>query len=106
MLGCTTKPEEFAEQIRKAITNFDRSLAVQVWEALKGKAQTKLRDEVKKVFELNSPKGSTWVESVTSFRYMPTEANKPYTVRKESGKGGEYWYGYRKVAGKLPKNWV
>jgi hypothetical protein len=47
MLSCTTEPAEFAEQIRKAITNFDRSLAVQVWEALKGKAKTKLRDEVK-----------------------------------------------------------
>jgi hypothetical protein len=44
MMSCTT---ELTEQIRKAIANFDRSLAVQVWEALKGKAQTKLRDEVK-----------------------------------------------------------
>jgi hypothetical protein len=47
MLGCTTKPEEFAEQIRKAITDVDRSLAIKVWNALAGKAKTNLRNEVK-----------------------------------------------------------
>jgi hypothetical protein len=34
MLSCTTEPAEFAEQIRKAIANFDRSLAIQVWDGL------------------------------------------------------------------------
>jgi hypothetical protein len=47
MLGCTTKPEEFAEQIRKVIANVDRSLAIKVWNALAGKAKTNLRNEVK-----------------------------------------------------------
>lgn len=47
MLGCTTKPEEFAEQIRKAIANFDRSLAIQVWDGLKAKEKRKFREEVK-----------------------------------------------------------
>jgi len=47
MLSCTTEPAEFAEQIKKAIANFDRSLAIKVWNALAGKAKTKLRDEVK-----------------------------------------------------------
>ncbi|MEG4810319.1 hypothetical protein QUA82_21795 [Microcoleus sp. F8-D3] len=59
-----------------------------------------------KVFELDSSKGSTWLESVNSFRFEPTEASKPYTVRKESGKGGDYWYGYRKVAGRLHKKYI
>lgn len=59
-----------------------------------------------RVFELDSSKGLVWLESVTSFRYEPTTANKPYTVRKESGKGGDYWYGYRKVSGKLHKKYV
>ncbi|MEZ2231264.1 hypothetical protein [Microcoleus sp.] len=59
-----------------------------------------------KVFELDSPKGSMWLESVTSFRFEPTSSNKPYTVRKESGKGGDYWYGYRKMAGKLHKKYI
>jgi hypothetical protein len=59
-----------------------------------------------KVFEFDSPKGSAWLESVTSFRFEPSGTNKPYTVRKESGKSGNYWYGYRKVAGKLHKKYI
>jgi chromosome segregation ATPase len=59
-----------------------------------------------KVFELDSPKGSAWVEAIGSFRYEPTGANKPYTVRQETKKGGDYWYGYRKVAGKLHKKYI
>src|SRR4028118_702084 len=47
MLSCTTEPVEFVEQIKKAITNFDRPLALQIWEALEGKAKEKLRSEVK-----------------------------------------------------------
>jgi chromosome segregation ATPase len=59
-----------------------------------------------KVFELDSCKGSAWLESISSFRYEPTGANKPYTVRQETKKGGDYWYGYRKVAGKLHKKYI
>ena len=47
MLSCTTEPAEFVEQIKKAIANFDRPLALEIEEALKGKAKAKLRDEVK-----------------------------------------------------------
>lgn len=47
LLSSLTKPEEFAEQIRKAIANFDRLLAIQVWEGLKAKVKRKLREEVK-----------------------------------------------------------
>jgi hypothetical protein len=47
LLSYLTEPEEFAEQIRKAITNFDRPLALEIEEALKGKAKAKLRNEVK-----------------------------------------------------------
>jgi 5S rRNA maturation endonuclease (ribonuclease M5) len=47
MLSCTTDPAEFAEQIRKAIANLDQPLALEIEEALKGKAKAKLRDEVK-----------------------------------------------------------
>jgi hypothetical protein len=49
MLSCTTEPAEFAQQIRKAIINFDRSLADEVWKALEGKAKKKLRNEAKNV---------------------------------------------------------
>jgi chromosome segregation ATPase len=56
-----------------------------------------------KVFELDSPKGSAWVESVGSFRFDPKGDGKPYTVRKErSG----YWYGCRKVSGKVRKKYI
>ena len=47
MLSCTTDPAGCAEQIRKAIANFDRSLAIQVWDVLKAKAKRELRAEVK-----------------------------------------------------------
>jgi CRISPR-associated protein Cmr3 len=39
--------EKFAKQIRKAIVNFDRPLAVEITKALQGKAKAKLRNEVK-----------------------------------------------------------
>lgn len=58
------------------------------------------------VFELDSAKGSVWLELIGSFRFEPVGGNKPYTVRKESGKGGDYWYGYRKVGGKLHKKYI
>jgi hypothetical protein len=63
-------------------------------------------EESGRVFELDSPKGAAWLEAAASFRFEPTGTNKPYTVRKETGKGGDYWYGYRKVAGKLHKKYI
>jgi chromosome segregation ATPase len=56
-----------------------------------------------KVFELDSPKGFAWLESIGSFRFEPNGNSKPYTVRKESG---VYWYGCRKVAGKVRKKYI
>jgi len=47
LLSYLTEPEELAEQIRKAIGNFDRSLAIQIWDGLKAKVKRKLREEVK-----------------------------------------------------------
>jgi chromosome segregation ATPase len=56
-----------------------------------------------KVFELDSPKGAAWVEAIGSFRYEPSGDSKAYTVRREpSG----YWYGCRKVAGKVRKKYI
>jgi hypothetical protein len=68
--------------------------------------QGTIETEDGKVFEFDSFKTSVWLESATSFRFEPTGANKPYTVRKESRPGGDYWYGYRKVAGKLHKKYI
>jgi chromosome segregation ATPase len=56
-----------------------------------------------KVFELDSPKGAAWVEAIGSFRFEPSSDSKAYTVRREpSG----YWYGCRKVAGKVRKKYI
>ena len=45
-----------------------------------------------------------WLGRTQSFRYVPKE-NAPFTVRKEKSRrgDGDYWYGYRKVGGKLHK---
>src|SRR6476469_7372129 len=56
-----------------------------------------------KVFELDSPKGAAWLESIGSFRFEPSGDSKACTVRREpSG----YWYGCRKVAGKVRKKYI
>ena len=74
--------------------------------AIASVVQGLIETEDGKVFELDSGRGSTWLEGVSSFRYEPAGANKPYTVRQEAKKGGDYWYGYRKVAGKLHKKYI
>jgi chromosome segregation ATPase len=56
-----------------------------------------------KVFELDSPKGAAWMKVIGSFRFEPTGGGKPYTVRKEAS---GYWYGCRKVAGKVRKKYI
>ncbi|MBD0299057.1 MAG: hypothetical protein ICV82_01995 [Nitrososphaera sp.] len=61
MLSCTTEPAEFAEQIKTAITNFDRSLGIQVSRALKDKIQ--LRKEVR---------AALTVEEFDNFRLLVT----------------------------------
>jgi hypothetical protein len=47
LLSYLTEPEEFAEQIRKAIANIDQPLAIQILNVLKGKAKEKLKEEVR-----------------------------------------------------------
>lgn len=47
------------------------------------------------------------IESLDSFRYVPDSDNAPFTARKEKGGGqADYWYGYRKVNGKLHKRYI
>src|SRR4028118_1391714 len=71
--------------------------------AIPSLVQGMIETEDGKVFELDSPKGSAWLESIGSFRFEPSSDSKPYTVRKESG---IYWYGCRKVAGKVRKKYI
>jgi len=56
-----------------------------------------------KVFELDSPKGTTWLETIGSFRFEPSGDSKAYTVRKEPN---GYWYGCRKIAGTVRKKYI
>jgi chromosome segregation ATPase len=71
--------------------------------AIPSVVQGTIETEDGKVFELDSPKGATWVESIGSFRFEPSGNNKACTVRREpSG----YWYGCRKVAGKVRKKYI
>ena len=44
-----------------------------------------------------------WLETAKSFRYVPESSDAPFTARKEKS---DYWYGYRKVAGKLHKRYI
>ena len=71
--------------------------------AIPSVVQGLIETEDGKVFELETPKGSAWLESIGSFRFEPSSGNKPYTVRKESG---IYWYGCRKIAGKVRKKYI
>ena len=71
--------------------------------AIPSLVQGMIKTEDGKVFKLDSPKGSAWLESISSFRFEPSGNNKPYTVRKESG---IYWYGCRKITGKVRKKYI
>jgi hypothetical protein len=44
-----------------------------------------------------------WLETAQSFRYVPESADAPFTARKEKS---DYWYAYRKMAGKLHKRYI
>ncbi len=56
--------------------------------------------------ELGNPQWFEWLESASSFRYVPKCGELPYTVRKETTRGNAYWYGYRKRSGKLHKRYI
>src|SRR4028119_1884797 len=71
--------------------------------AIPSLVQGMIETEDGKVFELDSHKGSAWLESIKSFRFEPSGDSKPYTVRKEAS---AYWYGCRKVAGKVRKKYI
>jgi chromosome segregation ATPase len=71
--------------------------------AIPSVVQGLIKTEDGRVFELDSSKGVAWVEVIGSFRFEPSGDGKPCTVRREpSG----YWYGCRKVAGKVRKKYI
>jgi chromosome segregation ATPase len=64
-----------------------------------------IETESGRVFELESTKGAEWLNTIKSFKYVPTGNYPEFTVRKE-GKDDNYWYGYRRADGKLHKKYI
>ncbi len=64
-----------------------------------------------KMLKLGSAKFFEWLDNLDnrSFRFIAGMAgNQSFTARKEASKGreGDYWYGYRRVEGKLRKRYI
>lgn len=66
-------------------------------------AQGMLSDDSGVIVELSSPQWLDWINKHASFRYEPITDVTGFTARAE--KSG-YWYGYRKVSGKLHKRYI
>lgn len=58
-----------------------------------------------KAFNLASPEGSEWLKGATSFRYESC-GRSPFTAQKKPARGIDYWYGSRKVRGKLYQKFI
>ena len=67
-----------------------------------------LKLESGKKIKLDSRQWWQWLESMSSFRYIPANETTPFTVRNEKGNKGQqsYWYAYRKDSGKLKKRYI
>ena len=61
-----------------------------------------LEPEHGNMVEIDSRRWFDWLTENQSFRYESNE-HAPYTARKEKS---DYWYGYRKVSGKLHKRYI
>ena len=61
-----------------------------------------LEPEHGNMVEIDSHRWFDWLTENQSFRYESNE-HAPYTARKEKS---DYWYGYRKVSGKLHKRYI
>mgnify|MGYP003402345023 FL=1 len=60
-----------------------------------------------KTIQVDSRRWFDWVESSECRSFRFSDGESPYTCRKERVKGVEgYWYGYRKVEGKLHKRYI
>ena len=60
-----------------------------------------------KTIQVDSRRWFDWIESSECRSFRFSDGESPYTCRKERVKGVEgYWYGYRKVEGKLHKRYI
>jgi hypothetical protein len=70
-----------------------------------------LKIEEGKMLKIGNPKFFEWLDNPDnrSFRFIAGDAGtQSFTARKETSKKGEgdYWYGYRRVEGKLHKRYI
>lgn len=61
-----------------------------------------LKPEYGNMIQIDTKCWFDWLTENKSFRYE-SNTHAPFTVRKEKS---DYWYGYRKVAGKLHKRYI
>ena len=60
-----------------------------------------------KVIEIGDTRWQQWLDSDDSKSFRFEDCDAPYTCKKENPSGNNaYWYGYRKVAGKLHKRYI
>ena len=60
-----------------------------------------------KVIEVGDTRWQQWLDSDDSKSFRFEDCDAPYTCKKENPSGkNAYWYGYRKVAGKLHKRYI
>lgn len=55
---------------------------------------------------LDTPCWWHWLETATSFHYVPTQTIYAFTVRKEKRRNDWYWYAYLKYDSKLHNAYV
>jgi hypothetical protein len=70
-----------------------------------------LETEDHEVIKIGTPMWRRWLEYHSSFHYNPkAKSQQGFTARKEKSRGRatevDYWYGYRKVEGKLHKRYI
>lgn len=60
-----------------------------------------------KVIEVGDTRWQKWLNSNDNKSFRFEDCDAPYTCKKENPNGNNaYWYGYRKVAGKLHKRYI
>jgi len=59
-----------------------------------------------RAFNLESTEGAEWLDSATSFRFESSRGSKPFTARRQETRGIGYWYGSRKVEGRVHKKYI
>ncbi len=49
---------------------------------------------------------SAWLEDALTFYFQTPDGSGSFTARKERQRNDYYWYGYKRIAGKLHKRYI